>query len=100
MLNVTINPLIYPMFDMKGYWFDFDNTKTTFRNQENLPLFEILHNQTTHENVLLTRESVYYVGAINITCNGKGEPNLHFKTIQNGKVESMIINIDYDGNEN
>ena len=50
MLNVTVHPLIFPKFVMEGYWFDFEDCKTTFRNKENKPLFEVIHNQRTHEN--------------------------------------------------
>lgn len=99
MLNVTVNPLILPMFKKKGYWFDFDCCKTTFRNRENIPLFEIIYDQTTYLNILLTRKSEYRTGSINITCNGKGEPNLHFNIIENGKTKRMTININYDGQE-
>ncbi len=99
MLNVTSNPLIMPMFYMKGYWFDFDCGKTTFRNAENNPLFEIICNQITGENILLTRENVYYATDIHITCNGKGEPNLHFDVIENDEVRRITININYDGYE-
>ena len=99
MLNVTVNPLILPMFKKKGYCFDFDCCKTTFRNRENIPLFEIIYDQTTYLNILLTRKSEYRTGSINITCNGKGEPNLHFNKIENGKTKRMTININYDGQE-
>lgn len=95
MLNVTVHPLIFPKFVMEGYWFDFEDCKTTFRNKENKPLFEVIHNQRTHENILLTRENFYYVYDIYITCNGKGEPNLDFRT----KGERITININYDGQE-
>lgn len=99
MLNVTINPLISPMFHKNGYWFDFDCGKTTFRNQENTPLFEIIYDQTTNDNILLTKERVYYTRDIYISCTGRGEPNLYFKTMENDKVESIAININYDGYE-
>lgn len=99
MLNVTVNPLALPMFKKKCYWFDFNCCKTTFRNQENNPLFEIIYDQTTYRNILLTRKSVYYTGSINVSCNAKGEPNLYFKIIENGKTERITININYDGQE-
>ena len=99
MLNVTVNPLVWPKFDMEQYRFDFECSKAAFLNRENMVLFEIIHDQTTHENILLTKENVYTTDSINISCNGKGEPNLYFKINKNGRIISMTVNINYYGHE-
>ena len=86
MLNVTVNPLVLSRLDAEGYWFDFEDNKTTLRNQENMPLFEIIHNQITHGNILLTKKDVCYANVIDITFDEERELMLLCKTVEQNEV--------------
>ena len=100
MLNVIVNPMIWFELEQKGYWIDLKDEKLTFRNEENEPLFEIIHDRIEHGNYLLTKKNSYYiVHKIHVTCNEQSDPNLRFKIRENGRMKRMNINIDHDGNE-
>lgn len=98
MLNVEVFGPHFPIFDKKGYWIDFSESKLTFRNSENLPLFEIIHDRKTHENILMTRENVYYTDHIFICCDHDYHPTLAFDVGTNNFF-TITITVDENGNE-
>ena len=72
MINVNVFFPAISAFESKGYWFDFEERKITFRNPENKPIFEIIRDQTNHRNILLTMEEVCYAELIEVAYSEKG----------------------------
>lgn len=95
MLNVEVNPFVFPIFNIRGYWFDFSEGKLTLRNSENSPLFEAIHDPDTHDNILMTKQGVYQTYHIFISCDDAYNPTLHFRI----KEEDFCITVDENGNE-
>lgn len=95
MLNVEVFTPHFPMFDKKGYWVDLSESKFTFRNSENTPLFEILFDRESHENILMTRQHVYFTAHVFICCDYDYLPSLSFK-IGN---DNIVVKLDENGNE-
>ena len=101
MLGVKVIYRYFWQLDRNGYWFDSSDGKLTLRNSENSPLFEVIHDPHTHENILMTKENVYYTYEINILCDAAGHPSLCFGSGTNGIdiFPTNSITIDENGNE-
>ncbi len=100
MFNVIFNPLMLPTFKAAGYSFDFSDSKITCRNVEGKAIFEIVNGADETNNILLTKEGVYYGEFIHITCNGKAEPNIHLRKMGNkGYVRDSLVHLNQKGEE-